>query len=50
LDGEEKKKFALPKELPSKTLTRKITWLRGIYKIKRQISTKGKKYIYIMKD
>jgi hypothetical protein len=43
LDGEEKTNIPLPKELPSKTLTKKVTWLRRIYKIKRQISTNEKR-------
>jgi hypothetical protein len=50
LDGEEKTNLPLPKEFPSRTLTSRVTWLRRVYKIKRQISAKGGKYIYIMKD
>ncbi len=36
----------LPKELPSGTLTKRIAQLRKVCKIKKQISTKGKKKKY----
>jgi len=34
LDGEEKTNLPLPKELSLGTLTRKVAWLRRVYKIK----------------
>jgi hypothetical protein len=37
LDGEEKNNLQVLKELPSRTLTRRITWSRKVYKMKRQI-------------
>ncbi len=33
-DGGEKTNFPLSKELPSGTLTRRIVWLKRVYKIK----------------
>jgi hypothetical protein len=35
LDGEEKKNLLVLKELPSRTLIRRVAWLRKIYKMKR---------------
>jgi hypothetical protein len=40
LDGEEKKNLPVLKELPSGTLTIRVTWLRIVDKMKRQILAK----------
>jgi hypothetical protein len=37
LDGEEKKNLPMLKELPSGTLTIRVTWPRKVCKMKRQI-------------
>jgi malonyl CoA-acyl carrier protein transacylase len=37
LDGEEKKNLLVFKELPSRTLTRRVAWSRKVEKMKRQI-------------
>jgi len=37
LDGEEKKNLPVFKELPSRTLTRRVAWSRKVKKMKRQI-------------
>jgi len=43
LDGEEKTNLPLSEEFPLGTLTRRVVWLKRIYKIKKQISTEEKK-------
>jgi hypothetical protein len=43
--GEEKTNLILPEELPSRTLTKKVTHLRKVYKIKYKFQLKDKRII-----
>jgi hypothetical protein len=49
LDGEEKMSLPLLEELPSRTLTKRVAWLRRICKFTRQILVEKKKYKITMK-
>jgi hypothetical protein len=42
-NGEEKRNFPLPKELPSRTLTRRITQLKRVYKIRNKFQLKERR-------
>jgi hypothetical protein len=43
LNGEEKRNFPLPKELPSRTLTRRVAQLKRVYKIRNKFQLKERR-------